>query len=494
MKTLFAFILCLLSLSASAISPSYESFDTNIFSTNSLRIGLKAALSNAFVLRTNGVSYTQTLFKAKSLSSFSSNETLVRAYFYPSNIYTGQGTISGTIGSHIFTTTNAGFSALVLGDNIVIGSDQYVITSRDSTTQIRTFEPLSSTYASVAWIVYPNAAVYYDINGVVAGGVQNDGSTFNNGGFSLGYTMFGPNGSNSWRWQVYPLGNLRLFNYTAASGPTPDVFDIDSQNANNYEAAHLMFNGLLSLRYGLTNTFGHLTNATDVDFLQTQTQREPRNWFVAPTASGSISTHVLTFASAHGAKVGDVIEFPLTSESYVVSLVPGSTTVNTVEALLRNYSSVTNNVRVAMNYRLDSGGSYDAFTTRDGELGLGERKRIIWTDRLTGSNNWTAGTDDNGDWNLYNRATPATGNPITVSATAGYESLRIMGNGVVSLRFGLTNVDTGFLTNKALTVFEKPIHVANTNATPSSATTIAWYYITNKADGKAYAIPLAAVP
>lgn len=207
----------------------------------------------------------------QTIGGFSSNQVSVSSRLFPSNIFNLPSLVSGNASSLTLTTTGNGFTNVTPGMDIVIISDssQYQIADKPDNNTLTLVENLSQNYVSQAATIYPWAQTVYDING-------NDGSWFANDGSlrlnQIDYKNHDEAGvvfqarSNSWKINMpYPnYGALNFLNAGVSGQPSPNVMLLDNQNGNNYEAFHMLSNGVVSLRFGLTNAFGIVTNWTSL--------------------------------------------------------------------------------------------------------------------------------------------------------------------------------------------------------------------------------------
>lgn len=160
---------------------------------------------------------TNTTFKGRVLFT---NETSVQVN---TNIYTGTGTVSVSVGTHNWTIVGGTISDELYGSFIIVNTiDQYKISGITDSTHFTTVRAANSGYSGVIWQYYTNYWVFYDGNtspNVVAtidggGGYNVKGQEFaNDGGFLLGsgsryfyfetdpnYGGYGP--MNTWRSSV----------------------------------------------------------------------------------------------------------------------------------------------------------------------------------------------------------------------------------------------------------------------------------------------------
>ena len=108
-----------------------------------------------------------------------SNFNVMSATLLPTNIYTAAGTISTTNGKTFLKGSPGAFSALNIGDNIILnGNNQYLvisITNANNTAGIAGIT-FSGTLNNAPFVVYPNAVLFKDVDGNPQGGIGNDGS------------------------------------------------------------------------------------------------------------------------------------------------------------------------------------------------------------------------------------------------------------------------------------------------------------------------------
>ncbi len=146
---------------------TYPALNTNQFGTSSGKLFL-----------IGGVAITNPAFSGLMTNVAISNATLTQTATLPTNIYLASGTLSGTNGKPFVKGTPGAFSALHIGDNIVVhGTAQFLVTSvTNANDTIGIYPVYGATESGIPFIVYPNAITFRDIDGNPWGGIGNDGS------------------------------------------------------------------------------------------------------------------------------------------------------------------------------------------------------------------------------------------------------------------------------------------------------------------------------
>jgi hypothetical protein len=406
-----------------------------------------ATLAPTYVPTNGGVSFGQVL-----RNPVSSNQIIVGSSLYPSNVFAGPGTISGTIASRTFTTTNNGFSNITPGYDIVVGNDQYAVVDRPTANTITVFESLNQTYTSSNWIAYPPALSMLDINGNHGSWAKNDGSivfnTRDNVNINNGRLIFAA-GTNSWELSAgYPnptaptAFSFRNTGPTGGAGGVPS-FILAAQNGNNYEAFYMLQDGAIGIRYGITNTQGPaVTNKA-----QWVTLKPSFHYQTSTTTSGSgtitgtIATHRLTFSTANTLNLGDTINTALNEQLQVVNVV-SSTAVDVAENLQNGYAGSGGwTITPAPTVNFNSSGLFGSSVNQGGGIMVSYPQSITWIGNNK-SNNWAWKVALDNSFQLFNLGNSANGNPIQIDPSAGYESMRIRNSGLVDHRFGIVNRST----------------------------------------------------
>jgi len=213
--------------------------------------------ANNFITNIGGLGTNTTLYGSNAFDVL----TLV-----PTNVYTGAGNVSVTIGAKVFTLGGGGTTASWKnGWNILIGTEQYRVDYIvDSTHFWAQAQPggggAANTHSSVAYTLSPNALTATDTTGAtIAATIGNDGTLSiegNAGPYSnSGELHFndGTNGFSEVVWGDFNYGGTRL------------EFRPDLQNGGAsmslhqnmpYDSIYGLPDGTASFKYGLTNQTG----------------------------------------------------------------------------------------------------------------------------------------------------------------------------------------------------------------------------------------------
>lgn len=209
-----------------------------------------------------------------------------------------------------------------------------------------------------------------------------------------------------------------------------------------------------SVSSGVSNTFvlkfnGFASNAYILDSTLAPTNVQRGSGLI----SGTINSHVLTVTSNGFAnvRVGDAIVITTSNHQYRVSKKISSSQVRIHEYSQATYSAITNvwQYYPAGLHTVDiNGNDAGAAGENDGSFSV-----VSWPnnsgvfalfDSVSGSNNWeiSLSHDGSGDFNVFNLASAATGNPLHIAKDAPYESINALADRI-SFRKPITNSFTG---------------------------------------------------
>lgn len=176
MKTILTFLFCLLAASAALAQPIRQNPFTTNLATQTARITTPWTLSATNTSNTFG----------------SMQQRMVNT-----NLYTGAGTLTASIGSQVWTVNGGTIGFEMYGGFIVVNvSHQFKIVEVTDSTHFRTMTVSDANYTTTPWNYYSNYFIFYDGNliapNVVAtidggGGFNVKSFEFaNDGGFLLG--------------------------------------------------------------------------------------------------------------------------------------------------------------------------------------------------------------------------------------------------------------------------------------------------------------------
>lgn len=162
----------------------------------------------------------------------------------------------------------------------------------------------------------------------------------------------------------------------------------------------------------------------------------------------TFQNHRITTSTANGfagLHVGDDIVFG--TDQFTVSKIV-STTALDIDRVWDQSSlaNVSTNIVVYPGFQLkDINGNVAGWLGNDGTHGVsgrvgGNSGQFKLVHDGNGSNNWAIYLGSDGTLLVANNSNPNTGAPLQISANAGYESIHVFGDGPVSIRSGVSNL------------------------------------------------------
>lgn len=387
-----------------------------------------------------------------------SNASATALWIRPTNFYTPSGTLTVSLGLHLWTATGGIFVNAHPGDNFVVnGTDQYNIIEVENATQVYTFEPANLTYSATACsFYYPNAANITDINGNRCGWIGSDGAFgtigvlgnvansakffWGNGLYSMAAVM--QRAFDGTRWSLGSVSNQNILN-VYDSAPY-DTLDLDSD-------------GTVSVKGGITNRFGNSKLCgpnTDVVGLMSVSNLASgikidaaRSISSAGTVSGTIGTFAVTGSAGlfTGIYPGTVIQIGV--QQFTIVAIASPTACTVFEPLDQTYSAAACNLIFPIATYRNTSPNPSGFVAPDGTVGMiaigtsGNNGRLMAANgshgfvavpRLQGGTlgwRWEFGSQQGAGAGIFN-----------ICDAAPYDSLDIGENGWVTFRQGITNI------------------------------------------------------
>lgn len=297
-----------------AITNAISNWVKGSFKTN--QVDFTSGRPYTIVAGTNGSGGSQTPWTNTINAAQFPLTNLTYTVYVNTNLYTGQGTLSSSVGSHYWTNSGAGSDNLQIGNYLVITNFQTTIIVTNIGTHIfYTRTPSDKNYSGSTWKYYSNYATIYDSVprqvGFIDGGggigiMGTDPSTANDGHIWL------LGGTNTWDIMSSTDGTYgSVINFTTAQGTVNAPFRIFA--SPNYDTLDVMPDGTTSHRNGLTNIFGtglkvwvpvFITN-TSLVIVNNNTNVGPGTIGITNgTVTGSSTTFLTTFKTNSGLFVG----------------------------------------------------------------------------------------------------------------------------------------------------------------------------------------------
>ena len=395
-----------------------------------------------------------------ALNGYSSNQFIIGATTYPSNISTFNFPIYGTNGGHYLIAPGGGFSGVKDWENIVgLNKDQYTIVTVSNGVIAYLFEPLGTNYNGVVGLTrYPNAMDLLDINGAKSGSIDNAGglnvSFSGSYGLTFADTRYWPV-TNAWRIHdtIQPGSSYYGCFVLTEAMPTAnnaDVMVIWPQAAGTYEQFNILPNGQLRLRYGLTMNAGETLQVSAPVGISTNTtigglltlNNATNNLATSGSISSTSGAFTITNSTAWGpVPLGSIIT--VTNNQYTILATSGNVAnvLESVQLSFTNYggfnlkapSAIWNNATPTQSGAVLSSGSL-LLTAQS----VNSPAIILSAGGDTHSTmyNYILNTGGHNYWTL---ASGVGGAPVlAVDTTAPYNSEIINSSGIATFGFGTT--------------------------------------------------------